>query len=109
MGMENKPYQLDQVAIRMVKMPPLLSNEPANSPEAAVRVMSETLRGFDREAVVIVNLQNDMKPINLNFVSIGSINSSVAHPREILKSSILSNAAYLMIFHNHRRKGMLTA
>lgn len=101
MEMENKPYQLEQVAIRMVEMPPLLSNEPANSPKAAVRIMVETLRGFDREAVVIVNFQNDLKPINLNFVSIGSINSSVAHPREILKSSILSNAAYLMIFHNH--------
>ena len=32
-------YRLEQVAIRMVKMPPLISNEPIINPEAAIRVM----------------------------------------------------------------------
>ena len=47
----------------------------------------------------MVNLRNDLKPINVNVVSMGTINSSIAHPREILKSAILSNAASIMLIH----------
>lgn len=97
----SEEYALDQVAIRMVKLPPLMSKEPMNNPDAAVRLMNETLKEFDREAVVVVNLQNDLKPINMNFVSMGTLNASAVHPREILKASILSNAASIMLFHNH--------
>ncbi len=97
----SEEYGLEQVAIRMVKMPPLMSKEPVNNPDAAIRLVNETLKEFDREAVVVVNLQNDLKPINMNFVSVGTLNASLAHPREILKASILSNAASIMLFHNH--------
>lgn len=97
----SEEYQLDQVAIRMVKMPPILSDEPINSPKSAIRLMNQTLKEFDREAVVVVNLQSDLKPINMNFANIGTLNASAIHPREILKTSILSNAAYIMLFHNH--------
>ena len=97
----SKPYKLDQVGIRMVKEPPLYSAEPVNSPQAAVRLMSETLKGYDREVLAVVNLRNDLKPINMNIVSIGTLNQSLAHPREILKSIVLSNAGSVMLFHNH--------
>ncbi|MDY6342136.1 MAG: JAB domain-containing protein, partial [Lachnospiraceae bacterium] len=97
----SKPYKLDQVGIRMVKEPPLYSVEPVNSPQAAVRLMAETLKGYDREVLAVVNLRNDLKPINMNIVSIGTLNQSLAHPREILKSIVLSNAGSVMLFHNH--------
>lgn len=97
----SKPYKLDQVGIRMVKEPPLYSAEPVNSPQAAVRLMSQTLKGYDRAVLAVVNLRNDLKPINMNIVSIGTLNQSLAHPRDILKSIILSNAGSVMLFHNH--------
>ena len=99
--MENNPFELKQVAIRMVEMPPLLSKEPMDGPQAAVRVMADTFRDLDREVFCIVNLRTDLKPINMNIISMGTLNSSLAHPREVLKSSILSNAASIMLFHNH--------
>ena len=37
----------------------------------------------------------------MNIMSIGTINASIACPREALKASILSNAAAIMLFHNH--------
>ena len=96
-----RPYKLDRVAIRMVKEPPLYSAEPIRSPENAVRVVAEMLRQYDREAFCIVNLRNDLSPINMNIVSTGTLNASIAHPREILKSAVLSNASATMLFHNH--------
>ena len=98
---ETKVYRLNQVAIRMVEMPPLLSNTPLDGPEAAVKVMADMLKGYDREVVAIVNLQADGRPINMNVVSMGALDQSIAHPREILKSTILSNAASIMLVHNH--------
>ena len=92
---------LAQVAIRMVQQPPLLANEPVNSPEAAIRVMNDFLSQMDRELFCIVNLQSDMKPINMNIVSVGALNEALVHPREILKSAILSNASGMMLIHNH--------
>ena len=96
-----RPYKLDRVAIRMVKEPPLYSAEPIRSPEDAVRIVAEMLRQYDREAFCIVNLRNDLSPINMNIVSTGTLNASIAHPREILKSAVLSNASATMLFHNH--------
>ena len=94
-------YRLNQVAIRMIEMPPLYSDEPMRNPSAAVKVMADTLKHFDREVVAVVNLAADLKPINMNIVSMGALDMSVAHPREILKSTILSNAASIMLVHNH--------
>ena len=99
--MTETPYSLDKVAIRMVKEPPLYSSTPVRSPDDAVRLMAEMLKGYDREVFCIVNFRNDMTPINMNIVSMGTLNASLVHPREILKSSILSNAAHVMAFHNH--------
>ena len=84
--MTETPYSLDKVAIRMVKEPPLYSSTPVRSPDDAVRLMAEMLKGYDREVFCIVNFRNDMTPINMNIVSMGTLNASLVHPREILKS-----------------------
>ena len=93
--------KLEQVAIRMVEQPPLYSNEPMNNPDAAIRVMNEFLSQMDRELFCIVNLQADLTPINMNIVSVGSLNEALINPREIFKSAILSNAHSMMLIHNH--------
>lgn len=93
--------KLEQVAIHMVEQPPLYSKEPMNNPDAAIRVMNEFLSQMDRELFCIVNLQADLTPINMNIVSVGSLNEALINPREIFKSAILSNAHSMMLIHNH--------
>lgn len=93
--------KLEQVAIRMVEQPPLYSKEPMNNPDTAIRVMNEFLSQMDRELFCIVNLQADLTPINMNIVSVGSLNEALINPREIFKSAILSNAHSMMLIHNH--------
>ena len=92
---------LPQVSIRMVQEKPLLANEAMINPEAAIRVMHDFLKDMDRELVCVVNLQSDLKPINMNIVSIGALRESMIHPRELMKSAILSNANSIMMIHNH--------
>ena len=99
--MDKKPYALDRVAIRMVKEPPLLSDKPMNTPEAAIEVMRDVFRDYDREVVCVVNLKANLQPISLNIASIGAVDQAIAHPRELLKSAILSNAASVILVHLH--------
>ena len=99
--MDSRPFHLDKVAIRMVKEPPLFSEVPINSPQAAVKMMADTLKDYDREVFAIINFRPDLKPINVNFVSMGALDQSLVHPREAIKSMVLSNAASVMMVHNH--------
>ena len=90
-------YEMEQVSIRMVKEPPLISDRPITGPDSAVDIIGEYLGDFDRELMVLVNLRNDGKPINMNIMSIGTINASIACPREALKASILNTDDDILI------------
>lgn len=63
--MMNKEVQdsLKQVGIRMVEEPPLLSPEPMDNPEAAVRVLGEWLSEMDRELFCVVNLNSHLNNV----------------------------------------------
>ena len=97
----NSLFKLDKVAVRLVEEPPLLSKEPLNSPEKAVNVVAEELKQYDREALAIINLYADCKPINMTIASIGQVDGAMACPRELLKATILSNAVGMIMVHNH--------
>ena len=94
-------FGLDVVSVRLVKDAPIFSEHPFTSPTETVAVLGEFMCEFDREVVCIINLKSDLKPINVHFASIGALNEAMAHPRELLKASILSNAASIMMVHSH--------
>lgn len=90
-----------QVGVRLVKERTLMSDVRISSPSDAVKLLVDTFGDMDREVFGIMNFQTDLRPINLNVVSVGTIDQSIVHPREILKSAILSNAAAVLLFHTH--------
>ena len=49
--------------------------------------------------VVVLNTKNEINAIHRVFT--GSLNTSVAHPREIFRTAIINNGARIMLFHNH--------
>lgn len=106
MDKEN-PFTLDVVRVKLVKDAPLFSELPLRTPYEAVGAIGEILCDMDREVVCVVNLQSDLKPINVTFASIGSLNEAMVHPREMLKASILSNAAGVMLIHSHPSGNLL--
>ena len=96
-------YQLQEVNVRLClkEGAVLYSTAPLSHPEAARDVMRDVLKDLYREMVCVVNMDNKMKPINYNVVSIGSIDQSMVPIQNVFKSSILSNAASIMLLHNH--------
>lgn len=99
--MTEKKNEVKVVTIRMVKEPSLYSPDPVKTPEDALRVVADELSQYDREVFAILNLKTNGQPINLNICSVGTLNSSMVNPREVFKSSILSNAASFIAVHNH--------
>lgn len=96
-----RAFKLDVVSIRLVKDAPVFSRTKITNPETAIEALGNIMSDLDREVVAIVNLKSDGTPINVNFASVGTINGALAEPRELLKSSILSNAANVIMVHNH--------
>lgn len=98
---EKSPFELDVVSVRLVKDAPIISDEPLNNPDKVIKAVGSFLSELDREALCVINLKSNLAPINMSVASMGTLNYAVFHPRELLKAAILSNAAYIMLAHNH--------
>ncbi|SHO54157.1 JAB domain-containing protein [Anaerocolumna xylanovorans] len=95
------PFKLNVVSIRLVKDAPIYSERPIKTPLDAVDVIGSRLCEMDREVLCVINLKTDGTPINCHIVSVGTLNETIASPREMFKTSILSNAANIILLHCH--------
>jgi proteasome lid subunit RPN8/RPN11 len=55
----------------------------------------------DRESFYAIHMDTRGRTIGVEEVAKGTLNGVEVHPREVFKSAILSNAAYILIAHNH--------
>ena len=72
-----------------------------SSPQDCEKLLRDYLDNTDREEFIILALDTKNQPIAIHTVSIGTLNSSLVHPREVYKMAILSNAASIILSHNH--------
>ncbi len=78
-----------------------VKGKPVQSPEEAVASMQEKLRGKKREHFYILCLDTRNRVNNKRQISIGNLDSSIVHPREVFKDAISSLAASVIFVHNH--------
>ncbi|MBT9166941.1 MAG: hypothetical protein DDT19_00265 [Syntrophomonadaceae bacterium] len=64
-------------------------------------LVKKELRHADREKMLCLHLNGKHQIISYEIVSIGTLSSSLAHPREIFKAAILANAYAILLVHNH--------
>ena len=70
------------------------------SRQAVWREMRD-LRAEKREHFVVFYLDVRSQLIERKVVSIGSLNASIVHPREVFEPAIKSNSAQIIVCHNH--------
>ncbi|NPV81938.1 MAG: JAB domain-containing protein [Firmicutes bacterium] len=72
-----------------------------NNASIAADVARLYYSGTDREifSVLLLNTRNQL--VGANIASIGTLNSSLVHPREVFKPAILANAFEVILVHNH--------
>lgn len=90
------------VSVSLVKEASFLY-EPrrCSSAISAYQLFAPFVENKDREHVVIAGLNTKREPTMISVVHIGSVNQSIAVPREILKPLLLSNAVSCIVCHNH--------
>lgn len=90
------------VSIKMVRETSILYEcRKIRCPTDAAALGRKFLDDIDREELIVCCLDTKNQPTVINIVSIGSVNSSIVHPREVFKAAILSNASSIILFHNH--------
>ncbi len=55
----------------------------------------------DKEQFFCIHMDTRHKPIDVDLVSMGTINASLVHPREVFRAAIINNAANIIFVHNH--------
>ena len=55
----------------------------------------------DREMFVVLAINTRNKITGIHTVSVGSLDTSIVHPREVFKFAILANASSIIVAHNH--------
>ena len=94
--------RVDIVSLKLVKESSVLyETRRISSPYDAYKLIQDFLVDSDREKFVVACLDVKNQPVNIQIVSIGSVSSSIVHPREVFKVAILSNASKIICFHNH--------
>jgi len=78
------------------------SQKPAiKSPEDVATIVRSQLKGKKKEHFLVLCLDTRNRLINYKPVSMGSLDTSVVHPREVFKEAISSSAASVIFVHNH--------
>lgn len=71
------------------------------SAEDAYGILRPMARGLDREHFWRLDLDSRRRLIGCELISIGSLDASIVHPREVFKGAFLNNAHSIMVAHNH--------
>ena len=90
-----------ELSRRILSQAKWFSNKKVTSPQEIADVFIPLLRDENKEKFIVVCLNSSNKIIKHEIISIGNLNSSVVHPREIFKVAIDCASASIILIHNH--------
>ena len=72
---------------------------PTEVYQAAKQLLALHEKPQEHFCILCLNTKN--KIVGVHTISIGSLNASIVHPREVFKAAILNNASRIICLHNH--------
>ncbi|MCR4671953.1 MAG: JAB domain-containing protein [Lachnospiraceae bacterium] len=94
-------YAIKEARIMLCEGQRLYSEEPVSTPAKAVKVLQALMERLDRENVIVVTLDNKLKPIHYHTAAVGGLASAQVDLANIFKAAILDNARSILLMHNH--------
>jgi len=86
---------------RREELEPELKNFDIKDPEAVVKAIRASIKDKAKEHFKLILLNPRNKIIGISTISIGTLNASLVHPREVFKDAIVHSAASVVLAHNH--------
>jgi len=80
---------------------PELKDFDIKDPQSVVKAIRSSIKDKAKEHFKLILLNTRNKIIGISTVSIGSLNASIVHPREVFKDAIKHNAYSAVLAHNH--------
>ena len=80
---------------------PELKNFDVKNPEGVVKAIRASIQDKAKEHFKLILLNPRNKIIGVSTISIGTLNASLVHPREVFKDAIMHSAASVVLAHNH--------
>jgi len=71
------------------------------TPQAVYDLLAPEMWALDRERLYVLLVDTKHRLIWMEIVSVGSLNESIAHPREILRPALIHSAYGFILAHNH--------
>jgi DNA repair protein RadC len=70
-------------------------------PQSIVKAIRASIKDKAKEHFKLILLNARNKILGISTISIGSLNASIVHPREVFKDAIVHNAYSVVLAHNH--------
>jgi DNA repair protein RadC len=90
-----------EISRRVDTQKKLLSIKKITSPRDIAEIFIPLMRDKVKEEFYVVCLNSANKIIKTELISVGNLNASVVHPREVFKVAIENNSANIILLHNH--------
>ncbi len=71
------------------------------NPQSAVKVIKASIKDMKKEHFMLIILNTKNKITSIETISIGTLNASLVHPREVFNKAISHTASSVIIAHNH--------
>ena len=95
-------YRLPRYRVALVREGSCLSEQKTiRTPEDVFAIIGQEYENSVVETAMMLALDTKNKVIGVFNISTGSLNASIIHPRDVFQRAILSNAASVILVHNH--------
>ena len=78
-----------------------LSRQKLDSPELVHDLVAAEMRALHKESLRVILLDTRYHLLRMEEVSLGSVNESIAHPRDVFRPAVISSAYAVIVVHNH--------
>jgi DNA repair protein RadC len=90
-----------ELANRLEGYPEASSKPVVKTPADVANLVRNRLKGKKKEYFLALSLDTRNQLIKVSEISVGSLDSSIVHPREVFKEAISASAASVIFVHNH--------
>lgn len=103
-GIGNVKYATLQAAIELGRRylkEPLAMGTVLNSSYKTQKFLADQLREYSNEVFACLFMDNHFRLLRFEKLFFGTVNEASIYPREIVKQSLMHNAAKIILAHNH--------
>ncbi|HEX8281448.1 MAG TPA: DNA repair protein RadC [Chthoniobacterales bacterium] len=78
-----------------------ITREKIDAPELVYELLGPEMRALHKESLRVLLLDTRYRLLRVEPISLGSVNESIAHPRDVFRPAIIASAYAIIVVHNH--------